>query len=90
MLGSAVCEAPTCYRNFIRSNRYRIGRLLQENINRVLREEPCRVVLRRERRGTGIMTFNMSTRRSAPSTLGYWYLDFSSKQDYMAFKMRWE
>lgn len=89
MLGSAVCDAPACWRNFIRSNRHKLKALMQDDINSLLKEEPCRVTLRRERKGTGIMTFNMKTMTSEPSKLGYWYLDFPSKQDYLIFNLRW-
>ncbi len=94
MLGYAVPDAPEFYRNFIYHRRFLPRPMTKSTINELLAKEPCRVVLRRRLRGDpedGFVYLMKKKKRVARSDhWGQWYLDFSSRYDYMAFRMRWE
>lgn len=94
MLGYALVDAPEFYKNFILAHSHRsLKPIRSDRINYLLSKEPCKVVLRRKRRGDPEdgFVYLMSERRKVPRTeyWGQWYLDFSSKKDELAFRLRW-
>ena len=94
MIGYALVDAPEFYKNFIKAHSDRLPRpIMKDAINDLLSAEPCKAVLRRRRRGdpNDGFVYLMSERREVHRTehWGQWYLDFSSKKDEIAFKMRW-
>lgn len=94
MLGYAVPDAPQFYRNFIYHHRQFLPRpMTKSTINELLAKEPCRVVLRRRRRGDPDdgSVYLLRKRTSVPRSehWGQWYLDFGSERDHILFRMRW-
>lgn len=94
MLGYALPDAPEFYKNFIREHRHLLPTPPTKNtINDLLIKEPCRVVLRRRRRGDPddgfVYIMKKRTRVHRSEHWGQWYLEFRSKKDELAFRMRW-
>lgn len=67
--------------------------MTKSTINELLAKEPCRVVLRRRRRGDPDdgSVYLLRKRTSVPRSehWGQWYLDFGSERDHILFRMRW-
>lgn len=94
MLGYALVDSPEFYKNFVRAHGNVLTKPVTKHaINDLLTAEPCRVVLRRKRRGDPEdgFVYLMKEQRRVHRTehWGQWYLDFRSKKDELAFRLRW-